>query len=91
MLSEKGAASGRIHCPDGGRHGEREEDPGADIRFLLTLWAEIRQRTEKTKVRALIYHDLSLVERVLRDQVTDNFSSIWVDTEADYERVAAVL
>ena len=40
---------------------------------------------------ALIYHDLNLVERILRDQVTDNFSAIWVDTEAEYERVLRFL
>jgi len=35
----------------------------------------------------LIYHDLNVVERVLRDQVTSDFSQIWVDNEAEYERV----
>ena len=28
-----------------------------------------------------------MVERVLRDQVTSDFSAIWVDTEEEYERV----
>jgi len=35
----------------------------------------------------LIYHDLNVVERVLRDQVTSDFTAIWVDTEQEYERV----
>jgi len=30
---------------------------------------------------------LNLVERILRDQVTTSFSSIWVDTEVEYERI----
>jgi ribonuclease G len=90
LLSEKGAASGGFIVRTAAASAS-EEDLRADIRFLLTLWAEIRQRTENAKPPALIYHDLSLVERVLRDQVTDNFSSIWVDTEADYERVLRFL
>jgi ribonuclease G len=90
LLSEKGAASGGFIVRTAAATAS-EEDLRADIRFLLTLWAEIRQRTENAKPPALIYHDLSLVERVLRDQVTDNFSSIWVDTEADYERVLRFL
>ncbi|MHB1936928.1 MAG: Rne/Rng family ribonuclease [Acidobacteriaceae bacterium] len=90
LLSEKGAASGGFIVRTAAAAAS-EEDLRADIRFLLTLWAEIRQRTENAKPPALIYHDLSLVERVLRDQVTDNFSSIWVDTEADYERVLRFL
>ena len=40
-----------------------------------------------SKPPALIYHDLNVVERVLRDQVTSDFSVIWVDTEPEYERV----
>jgi len=65
----------------------KEEDLRADIRFLKHLWAEIKNRTENSKAPALIYHDLNLVERVLRDQVNAEFSQIWVDTEDEYERV----
>jgi ribonuclease G len=65
----------------------KEEDLRADIRFLKHLWAEIKTRTENSKSPALIYHDLNLVERVLRDQVNADFSQIWVDTEDEYERV----
>ena len=45
----------------------------------------------RSKSPALIYHDLSLIERILRDQVSANFSSIWVDSEADYERIVRFL
>jgi ribonuclease G len=65
----------------------KEEDLRADIRFLKHLWAEIKSRTENSKSPALIYHDLNLVERVLRDQVNADFSQIWVDTEDEFERV----
>ncbi len=65
----------------------REEDLRADIRFLKHLWAEIKSRADNSKSPALIYHDLNLVERVLRDQVNADFSQIWVDTEDEYERV----
>ena len=65
----------------------KEEDLRADIRFLKHLWAEIKSRADSGKSPALIYHDLNLVERVLRDQVNADFSQIWVDTEDEYERV----
>ena len=64
-----------------------EEELRADIRFLKGLWQDIKARTESSKPPALIYHDLNVVERVLRDQVTSEFSVIWVDTEPEYERV----
>jgi Rne/Rng family ribonuclease len=64
-----------------------EDELRADIRFLKGLWNDIKGRSESSKPPALIYHDLNVVERVLRDQVTSDFSVIWVDTEPEYERI----
>jgi ribonuclease G len=64
-----------------------EEDLRADIRFLKGLWTEIKTRADNGKGPTLIYHDLNVVERVLRDQVTSDFSAIWVDSEEEYERI----
>ncbi|HTC74289.1 MAG TPA: Rne/Rng family ribonuclease [Edaphobacter sp.] len=90
LLSEKGEASGGFIVRTAAE-GASEEELRSDLRFLLNLWADIKQRSESSKSPALIYHDLNLVERILRDQVTDNFSAIWVDTEADYERILRFL
>ncbi len=67
--------------------GASEEDLRADIRFLINLWNEIKGRSDSSQAPALIYHDLNLVERILRDQVTSNFTHIWVDAEQEYERI----
>ncbi|MGE5204671.1 MAG: Rne/Rng family ribonuclease [Chlamydiota bacterium] len=64
-----------------------ENELRADIRFLKNLWHEIKHRAENSKSPALIYHDLNLVERILRDQVTQDFSQIWVDNDQEYERI----
>jgi ribonuclease G len=64
-----------------------EDDLRADIRFLKGLWNEIKSRADSGKAPALIYHDLNVVERVLRDQVTSDFSAIWVDSDEEYERI----
>jgi ribonuclease E len=90
LLSEKGDASGGFIVRTAAE-GASEEELRSDLRFLLNLWADIKQRSESSKSPALIYHDLNLVERILRDQVTDNFSAIWVDTETDYERILRFL
>ncbi len=90
LLSEKGDASGGFIVRTAGA-GATEEELRSDLRFLLNLWADIKQRSESSKSPALIYHDLNLVERILRDQVTDSFSAIWVDTETDYERILRFL
>jgi Rne/Rng family ribonuclease len=67
--------------------GASDEELRADIRFLKNLWNEIKARSDSSKPPALIYHDLNVVERVLRDQVSSEFSVIWVDTEQEYERI----
>jgi Rne/Rng family ribonuclease len=90
LISEKGTASGGFIVRTAA-DGASEDDLRADIRFLISLWAEIKQRSDTAKAPALIYHDLNLIERILRDQVSDNFSTIWVDTEAEYERIVRFL
>ena len=90
LLSEKGDAQGGFIVRTAAA-GASEEELRSDLRFLLNLWADIKTRSESSKSPALIYHDLNLIERILRDQVTDNFSAIWVDTEAEYERVLRFL
>jgi len=90
LISEKGDAQGGFIVRTAAE-GTTEEELRADLRFLITLWNDIKQRADSSKPPALIYHDLSLIERILRDQVSDNFSHIWVDSEADYERIVRFL
>jgi len=90
LTHERGEASGGFIVRTAAE-GASEEELRADLRFLIHLWNEIKQRSDSSKSPALIYHDLSLIERILRDQVSSNFSSIWVDSEADYERIVRFL
>jgi Rne/Rng family ribonuclease len=90
LVSERGEASGGFIVRTAAE-GASEEELRADLRFLIHLWNEIKQRSDSSKSPALIYHDLSLIERILRDQVSANFSSIWVDSQDDYERIVRFL
>jgi ribonuclease G len=90
LVHERGEASGGFIVRTAAE-GASEEELRADLRFLLNLWADIKQRSDDSKSPALIYHDLSLIERILRDQVSSDFSAIWVDTEAGYERIVRFL
>ncbi len=90
LTSERGDAAGGFIVRTAAE-GASEEELRSDLRFLIHLWDEIKQRSEASKSPALIYHDLSLIERILRDQISANFSSIWVDSEADYERIVRFL
>jgi ribonuclease G len=90
LVHERGEASGGFIVRTAAE-GASEEELRTDLRFLLNLWADIKKRSDESKSPALIYHDLGLIERILRDQVSTNFSSIWVDSEADYERIVRFL
>ncbi len=90
LLHERGESSGGLIVRTAAE-GASEEELRADLRFLMNLWNDIKHRSESSKSPALIYHDLSLIERILRDQVSANFANIWVDTEADYERIVRFL
>ena len=90
LISEKGENTGGFIVRTAAE-GAGEEDLRADLRFLISLWTEIKQRSDTAKAPALIYHDLNLIERILRDQVSSNFSTIWVDSEAEYERIIRFL
>ena len=67
--------------------GRTEEELRADMMFLYNLWLDMRQKAERRPAPALIHHDLNVVERILRDQLTSSFKSIWVDSEEVYESV----
>ncbi len=90
LMHERGESSGGFIVRTAAE-GASEDELRADLRFLMNLWNEIKQRSDSSKSPALIYHDLSLIERILRDQVSSNFSNIWVDSEADYERIVRFL
>jgi Rne/Rng family ribonuclease len=90
LVSERGEAQGGFIVRTAAE-GASEEELRADLRFLLHMWNEIKQRSDSSKSPALIYHDLSLIERILRDQVSSDFTNIWVDSEADYERIVRFL
>jgi ribonuclease G len=90
LTHERGESSGGFIVRTAAE-GASEDELRADLRFLMNLWNDIKQRSDGSKSPALIYHDLSLIERILRDQVSANFSNIWVDSEADYERIVRFL
>lgn len=67
--------------------GIPEEEIRGDMLFLYNLWLDIRQKAEEREHPGLVHQDLDIVERILRDQLDDDFKAIWVDDEAEYERI----
>ena len=67
--------------------GATDEEIQTDIEFLGKTWNEIKTKSEDRKAPALLHRDLNLVERILRDYVSDDFTAIWIDNEEEYGKV----
>src|SRR2546428_5462 len=67
--------------------GAGEADLRADARYLLRTWQDVRKDAEKRKAPALVHRDLDLVQRILRDQLSEDFTAIRIDAEDEYQRV----
>jgi ribonuclease G len=67
--------------------GKSEEELKSDMHFLYNLWLDMRQKAEKRPAPLLLHHDLDLVQRILRDQLTTSFKTIWVDNEELFESI----
>ena len=62
-----------------------------DLSYFERLWDETRQKTEATRAPALLYQEESLVAKLLRDLLSDDFSAIRIDSEAEHRRVVELI
>ena len=67
--------------------GISEADLREDVRYLVRTWLDIRATAEKTKPATMVHKDLDLVQRILRDQLSDDFAAIRVDSEEEYQGI----
>jgi Rne/Rng family ribonuclease len=67
--------------------GRGEDEFVQDIRFLGNLWSDIRSKSEKKSAPVLIHRDLNLVQRLLRDQLSQDYRAIRLDNEAEFATV----
>ena len=59
----------------------------ADIEYLVTLWKQIQTAAHTAAPQAVLYQDLSLAARVLRDLVTDSTERIIVDSRETFAKL----
>lgn len=59
----------------------------ADMAFLLLLWDEILAKTEKAQAPRLIYKDLDIILRSVRDSFTEEINELVIDNLDLYEQL----
>ncbi|MEW6067729.1 MAG: Rne/Rng family ribonuclease [Nitrospirota bacterium] len=67
--------------------GSTEGDVKKDLEFLLLLWENIQRKKDKVSAPALLYSDLDLIFRSIRDIMSQDVKRLVVDSEEEYERI----
>ncbi len=67
--------------------GRPKEDIVSDLVAFHKIWKEIRQRTESSRAPAVLYQEQSIVSRLLRDLLTEDYQAIRIDNATEHQRV----
>ena len=67
--------------------GASAEALRADMMFLRKLWQSVCEKPRSHKPGTVIYEDLPLSVRVMRDMVDDQFERVRIDSRESYQRV----
>ncbi|MBT9494647.1 MAG: ribonuclease G [Paucibacter sp.] len=62
-----------------------DEELASDIAYLRKAWAAIREKGFNSPPGSLLHQDLSLVERVLRDLVSERTGQVRIDSKLQYD------
>lgn len=66
--------------------GRNRQDFEPDIRFLHRQWDMLGDRFDDSQAPALLYEDLNLIARSIRDIFTENVDRLVIDSKTDYEK-----
>ncbi len=64
-----------------------EREMRNDIDYLTKLWGDLNARAREVPAPSLLYQDLNLAQRVLRDMATEETSRILVDSRETFVRM----
>ena len=60
-----------------------------DIAYLRKTWARIKEASMRLPPKSLLHLDLNLLQRVLRDLVSENTQTIRIDSKEQFEHLRA--
>ncbi|MGH9348455.1 MAG: Rne/Rng family ribonuclease [Vicinamibacterales bacterium] len=67
--------------------GRPKDDILSDLGYFHKIWTEIRQKSETSRAPAVVYQEQSLVAKLLRDLLTEDYTAIRIDSEAEYRKI----
>ncbi|MGE4233597.1 MAG: Rne/Rng family ribonuclease [Bacteriovoracia bacterium] len=66
---------------------QSDEKLKADLDYLVETWNEIQKKFLKQKTGTLVYQDLNIVLRAIRDMFTDEVDKVIVDNKREYKSI----
>jgi ribonuclease G len=67
--------------------GRPKDDILSDLGAFHAIWTDIRQKMESSRAPAVVYREQSLVGKLLRDLLTDEYQAIRIDNAQEHRRV----
>ena len=58
-----------------------------DFKYLNRLWTDIRANAQQKKAPAMVYHEMGLAARAVRDYLTSDVTEVWVDDKDTYDQI----
>jgi Rne/Rng family ribonuclease len=71
--------------------GRSKDDIVSDLSYFHQVWTEIRTRMETRRPPAVLFQEQSLVTKLLRDLLTEDYTAIRLDSEQEHRRVLALV
>jgi ribonuclease G len=72
--------------------GRSKEDIVSDLAYFHQVWTEIRQKMETARrPPVLLFQEQSLVTKLIRDLLTDDYTAIRLDSAQEHRRVVALV
>jgi ribonuclease G len=71
--------------------GRSPEDLERDAAYLARTWDEVRARGCRDRAPARLHREPSLVQRLLRDLLSDDMTAIRLDNEKEHQRTAELV
>lgn len=61
-----------------------------DVRGLLSIWHELHKNIKEKPAASCVYQEPDLIERVVRDYITEDIDRVMIDDEEAYNRIRTV-
>ena len=71
--------------------GRPKEDILTDLSYFHKVWTDIREKSEASRAPAVVFQEQSLVAKLLRDLLTEEFSAIHIDAAEEHRRVCELV